>query len=1548
MRRAATATLFAALITPGIGGAAPKPRGEADINTVNAAYAIANLEFREAAYDIYQRRYYSGISQLLDATRSANVIYGKSDSKAFLADFLYQQRNLTDILQILVGGRLSEALLSKDETDVVMADLYIALGMPRQAEQLLQRLGSKRTAATKHSWLALARYYYRRGDVVQAEKTLDNLKNLPQGEIQWDQDSLTALVLLGSHREQDAIAILKEGSANTQANRPALDRYNLGLALLEQGNVTEGASVITQLADIPGTPPNGSLRELADVNLAYILLDNKQLDQAAALLQAHAQSDALSNYAQLGIGWTASLSGDYRKALENWLPLIKRQPSDAAAQEAMVAVPNVYYQQHDYKQALNYYQLAIETYQHELTRLHDARNTIAAGQYLDVFLKTNPGNQEFDALWQATSLPTSPITSYLLPTLASHRFQEAVKNYRDLLSAQEMLAVHDQDINASLNLLATQRQAHERWQQQKVEINKDIDPAALAARARKIRADLERAEANHDVMTLATVNQKKLLFTLKRANTLLDKLKDYIVDHEDLQAKYELLRGLMIWELTQQYPARLEEVRQQLQEMETLLSRVLSIQATLNRSGDQINTAQTTLESGYQALGVRQAVLLANAKTLANKQRDYINTQLVQALTDGENKLNGYIRQAMFGIAQTTDQVITASGKKDYAPAIAAYQKVLDEGGQAPFRREMMFRLAFLKMTQADYRDAEQAAAPTRAGSQLNDAMYDEAIVILTRLLKDYPDDSDNERILYNLAKAYDHRGETDALLDTLDRFTRQYPRSEHIDELQFRRGEVLFSLGLPGQAGEAYTSIVAKGPASPFYDKAVYKLGWSQYKEGRYDAAIDTFLPLLQRKLTPAANQAGDITLTRGEEELNNDIQRGAILSLAQLGGVESLGDYFARHGAQPYEFQLYEMLAQLYLEQQRIEDAANVYRAFVTHHPDDLRAPLFDSRILAVYEQGRFIDQLQSAREKFIGRYRPDAAYWANNPDATRDETIKQVRGYMLDLTRYNHAKAQRSKTAQDYQHAASWYKQFLTSFPQDPQTAEMTFLYAELLFEAQHYADAAQQYETVAYEYKDKERAAEAAYAAVLAREKLAAADAPAAQQWLASLQRFAESFPADSRASAALIKAAQEWFARGDRPQAVAAAEQLLAMKPEADAALRLSAWSIVAHSQFAEQHYADAEQSYKKVLELMARDDTRRRDLDENLAASVYKQGEQSRTAGDQRGAARHFLRIADLTPSASIVATAQYDAAAALLSVEDWRAAIKVLERFRTAYPDSPLQKELPPKLAVAYQKVSDWSKAAAELETIASHGESEELKRDAVWQSAELYLRAGQQQQGLRVFADYVQRFPKPVAEAVEARQRLADLYARQNDLDKRDHWLRQIIEADKQAGTERSDRTRLLAGRAALVLADERYQAFAALGLKNPLKKSLAVKKKAMEEALTDYRAAGEYGIAEITTAATYRTAQIYSDLARALLDSERPKGLSDLELEQYNVLLEEQAYPFEEQAIGLHEANARRAASNIYDEAVKQSFAALSKLMPGRYAKPEKGEAYVEEIY
>jgi len=73
-------------------------------------------------------------------------------------------------------------------------------------------------------------------------------------------------------------------------------------------------------------------------------------------------------------------------------------------------------------------------------------------------------------------------------------------------------------------------------------------------------------------------------------------------------------------------------------------------------------------------------------------------------------------------------------------------------------------------------------------------------------------------------------------------------------------------------------------------------------------------------------------------------------------------------------------------------------------------------------------------------------------------------------------------------------------------------------------------------------------------------------------------------------------------------------------------------------------YPQAEHAYTQVLAVTPQGDESRAALVDNLAASIYKQGELANDAKDYRAAADHFLRIRTAAPTSSIRATAEYDA----------------------------------------------------------------------------------------------------------------------------------------------------------------------------------------------------------------------------------------------------------------------------------------------------------------
>jgi tetratricopeptide (TPR) repeat protein len=268
-------------------------------------------------------------------------------------------------------------------------------------------------------------------------------------------------------------------------------------------------------------------------------------------------------------------------------------------------------------------------------------------------------------------------------------------------------------------------------------------------------------------------------------------------------------------------------------------------------------------------------------------------------------------------------------------------------------------------------------------------------------------------------------------------------------------------------------------------------------------------------------------------------------------------------------------------------------------------------------------------------------------------------------------------------------------------------------------------------------------------------------------------------------------------------------------------------------------------------------------------------------------------------------------------------------------------------KLATAYLEKGSWAQAAGEFERVAASNRDPQLARAALWQAAELYEKGGARPAAAKTYERYLKLYPDPLESGVEVRYRLARIAKADGNVAREQALMREIFKSDLSGGGARTERTRYLGATAALALAEPTLDAYRKVSLVEPLAKQLKLKKTRMEEALKAYAVAADYGVADVTTAATYHTAALYHDFGRAMLASQRPKRLSKAELEQYNVMLEEQAFPFEEKATELHEVNAQRAVAGIYDKWVKESFSALATLRPVRYGKAERSEGVIDAI-
>ncbi len=831
----------------------------------------------------------------------------------------------------------------------------------------------------------------------------------------------------------------------------------------------------------------------------------------------------------------------------------------------------------------------------------------------------------------------------------------------------------------------------------------------------------------------------------------------------------------------------------------------------------------------------------------------------------------------------------------------------------------------------------------------------EQAIELYRGLLKKYPLFKRNDEVLYQLSRAYEENGMVEKAMQTLQRLIKRYPNSRHIDEAQFRRAEYFFTRKKYLDAEDAYQAVIKTGIRSEFYELALYKQGWTFFKQELYEEALTDYIRMLDYKIKNGYDLEN--IKNKIEKKRVDDTYRVISLSFSYLGGASAIGDYFSSHGHRDYEASIYSHLGEYYLSKRRFSDAAGSYNAYIKLNPLSKESPYFGIRVIEIYKKGGFPKLVVDAKKAFSVTYGLHANYWAYFKITKNPQILAFLKSNLIDLANHYHALYQqkrfRNHRAENYHEAIKWYHEYLDSFPQSKQAPGLNNQFAELLMEGKDYNNAAKEYENTAYHYKKYAKAADAGYAAVYAyREYLKQAKQSTRngikRDIIRSSLKFAEHFPQHKYAAVVLVAAIDDMYALKDYPDAITTGRKIIRNYPHADRKLLRSAWLVVAHASFDIANYKDAELAYIQTIALTSKKDKSRHSLTENLAASVYKQGEQARTLGNHQLAATNFLRVAKVAPTSKIRPTADYDGAAELIHLKQWKKAAVVLTNFRRLFPENKLQHDITQKLAVIYREEGKFILSATEFERIEKENpHNNALRREALNQAALLYEKAKASKKALRVYEKLVDYFPFPIEDVIESRHKIAEIYLAEKQHKKYIYQLKMIVKTDAKGGKNRTLRTKYLAANAALVLAEPVLKAYNRVQLVKPLKKNLLKKKRLMRKAIDVYTSLINYQIADVAAAATYTIAEIYYQFSIALTHSERPQNLNDEELEQYETAIEDKAYPFEEKAIAVHEKNTKLLDQGIYNKWIDKSLHKLAVLMPARYGKTEQHASLLTTI-
>ncbi len=934
------------------------------------------------------------------------------------------------------------------------------------------------------------------------------------------------------------------------------------------------------------------------------------------------------------------------------------------------------------------------------------------------------------------------------------------------------------------------------------------------------------------------------------------------------------------------------------------------------------------------------------------QQRSLLALLLVTLISSGCNTTGTDTLGSLKGKSVKIEK--NAPVEADVSDAIKNYEELIQNSGDAALNEKALRRLGDLEMQRIDrlYENNE--------GDLVNSASYNKAIDAYQKLLTRYPKYHDRETVIYQLARAYEHSGRIEKAIKALKIFARDYPASNHIDEVSFRLGELLFLESRYDEAEIAYANIIGQGRINNrYYEQALFKYAWSIYKQDRCLDSLDPFFSVLDLKLnrnvTPAELLEMDyISLT--DTELVNDSFRAINLCVGMQSSPKALNTYLKGKPTRVYEFIAYQKLADMYLKQERVTDAAEAYSLYFKRSEWHPYGVIYHDKTIEIYTTLKSKEEIIQEKKEFVRRYEVLSdhldktlhndyqRYLIKSDAASQEIVLAQLKVHLLDVAQYHHAKAQQTDNLLDFQEAATWYRLYLKNFPQGEDAPHINFLLAEALFEDKLYDEAAREFERSAYEYGKHPEAAEAGYAALVAyTEQDKMLTGPDKQAWhqsaLQSALTFTKVFSKDPRAPSVLAKAAHELYEGRNYNDAVLAAETILNRYPDSDEEIRRTALIVLANTQFELSNFEIAELFYTELRVLIPANDPLQSEIEERLAASIYKQAEHFRAQGAITSAIDEFKRLIDTAPNSTIRPVTEFDIATSYIIIDQWKEAAEYLEAFKKNHPDHALVNDAEEKLAVAYMRLEDPLRAAEALRDIVENAGSPEAKRDALWQAAQLYEKAGNKLKAATTYNAYAEMFPSPLEPSIEALYKAGLMHKATG----RDFYyvvqLEKIYEADQNGGNERTNRTRYLAAQAAFVMAEPHYERYANVQLVEPIRKNMQLKNQLMKQALTAYNKAAELGVAEYTTAATYRIADMYADFSRKLMDSDRPTNLDDEEMEQYEIMLEEQAFPFEEQAIELHQTNLVRMTDNgLYDEWIQNSISALADLMPARYSRNE----------
>lgn len=894
----------------------------------------------------------------------------------------------------------------------------------------------------------------------------------------------------------------------------------------------------------------------------------------------------------------------------------------------------------------------------------------------------------------------------------------------------------------------------------------------------------------------------------------------------------------------------------------------------------------------------------------------YAITLMLQACNS-----NKVVRQNTLSALDLKEELIQANKpllvNKDQAEK--AYKDYLNaDDKQSTHRKNALQRLAEIQLDMK-VSNPEKYVDKNTSGS----------IELFKKRLVEYPNSRNNDVVMYQLANAYAVAGNESKKVATLERLVDEYPESEYFVESMFRLGESYLTKSEYIDAELALTSVIIEDSHNKYKNNALFKRAWSKYKQLRYSDAINDYNQLLQ--LYPDG-----YSKNRSDQELLNNIYKVYSACISYIGINNGLADMSGSALNQNIKYYIYENLASFLTGQDRLLDAASVYETYLRNEISRYS----NSILISLSNLWLQYDNKEYSMEKVL---EIESKYGINsNAFVLTDKSKTRLSDNLIVVSEYYHSLSQKNKEPKVIKKLAVKALDSYSRLIKNYQRSDMStyiYQYAELLQDTGRFQDSLHQYEAAFSAAKTTIQKNQYSYALLALANKLFYKKRINRLRYNALNATYLKEISTEN-VYRLLLSYAEYLYNNKEYVDAVSYIEE---NKQTLNNIKSDKLKYILASSYFEIGEFTLSEKTYRTI-----KNKKNIKDINKRLALAIFKQAEQKKNKYLYESAIDKFTSIGRDKLDADIDLLARIEISSIYLQLSEWKNAISTLIDIRKKYPTNKFNLDITQKLSVGYLNDNQDRLAAVEFEKIASNSNDTKVKRSAIWQAAELYETGNDKWSSIRAYKKYINTFKTPISLHIEAQNKLSTLYSELKLYDKRNYWLRKIINYANVNSTHLTDRIKYLASNANLLIARDSYNKFMRIKLTVPLQLSLRKKKQVLKNTVNSLQKVNKYKMYDHISESIYWIAETYYSFSQSLLKSERPGNLTELELEQYDVLLEDQAIPFEDQAIRYFLQNIRSTRQGLYSPWVGKSFEKLSTIYPTKFKRQELISTHINQFY